>query len=84
MSGSKAAQFKAIKDNFSCLSDVQDGLIRSGLEKCELVLAVDLTKSNTWAGFHSFNSANTSSLMHPLQAAIAKPAAPIISAHSRV
>lgn len=44
-----------IADNFSSLDEVITALRDAGLESSNLILGIDLTKSNEWTGRHSFN-----------------------------
>ena len=39
---------------FNSLPEVQDAIRKEGLESCELIFAIDFTKSNTWNGKHTF------------------------------
>jgi hypothetical protein len=54
--GVNAARFEVIRDRFETLTDVQQALRKAGLESSDVVLAIDLTKSNEWSGAKSFNS----------------------------
>ena len=46
--------WRPIRDDFQSLADVQRGLRAAGLESSNLILGVDLTKSNEWTGKRSF------------------------------
>lgn len=48
-------QYKRIADNFSSLEEVVTALREEGLESSNLILGIDFTKSNEWAGKRSFN-----------------------------
>ncbi|CAH9070325.1 unnamed protein product [Cuscuta europaea] len=48
-------QASYIADNFNSLDQVINALRESGLESSNLILGIDFTKSNEWAGKHSFN-----------------------------
>lgn len=47
-------KFEAIRDRFETIEEVQKGLRESGLESSDVILAIDLTKSNEWSGTDSF------------------------------
>lgn len=49
-----AAKFEAFRDRFETVEEVQKGLRESGLEASDVILAIDLTKSNEWSGTESF------------------------------
>lgn len=51
---SPTLKFRSIADNYSSLEQVQEALRREGLESCNLIIAVDFTKSNEWTGKSSF------------------------------
>ena len=51
---SPAQQFAAIPDTFETLPEVAAALQRRGLQRCDLMLAMDFTKSNSWTGRLSF------------------------------
>ncbi|KAA0145631.1 hypothetical protein FNF29_07725 [Cafeteria roenbergensis] len=44
----------AISDRFRSLEEVQAELRRAGLESCNLIVAIDATKSNEWNGTKTF------------------------------
>lgn len=44
-----------IADNYDSLEEVINALREAGLESSNLILGIDFTKSNEWAGKHSFN-----------------------------
>lgn len=44
-----------IADNYDSLEEVINALREAGLESSNLILGIDFTKSNEWAGNHSFN-----------------------------
>lgn len=48
------ARFESIRDRFESIEEVQKALRESGLESSELILCLDLTKSNEWSGTESF------------------------------
>jgi E3 ubiquitin-protein ligase RGLG len=62
--GPAARRFQAIKDRFETVEEVQGALRDAGLESSDLILAVDLTKSNEWSGKHSFNGVQLCLLAH--------------------
>lgn len=43
-----------IRDNFTCIDDVVQGMRNAGLESSNLIIGVDLTKSNEWNGKNTF------------------------------
>lgn len=49
-----ARKFEAFRDRFETIEEVQKGLRDSGLESSDVILAIDLTKSNEWSGTESF------------------------------
>ncbi|CAH9092177.1 unnamed protein product [Cuscuta epithymum] len=51
----KKPQASYIADNFNSLDQVINALREAGLESSNLILGIDFTKSNEWAGKHSFN-----------------------------
>jgi hypothetical protein len=55
--GPAARRFEAIRDKFETVEEVQKALREAGLESSDLVLAIDLTKSNEWSGKASFEGA---------------------------
>ena len=55
--GQHSRQFAAIRDRFESIDEVQNALREAGLESSDLIVAIDLTKSNEWSGKHSFNGA---------------------------
>ena len=46
--------FKKKKNSFETLEQVQEALEKAGLESSNLIVGIDFTKSNTWAGKQSF------------------------------
>ena len=52
---SAAHYFETIRDKFETVEEVQSELRKAGLESSELIVAIDLTKSNEWSGNKSFN-----------------------------
>lgn len=46
-----------IRDRFETIEEVQKALRSAGLESSDLVVAIDLTKSNEWSGNESFGGA---------------------------
>ena len=53
-------RFEAIRDRFETVAEVQEALRKAGLESSDLILAIDLTKSNEWSGKDSFHGAHPS------------------------
>ncbi|GLC36205.1 hypothetical protein PLESTB_001368600 [Pleodorina starrii] len=51
---SPTMRFRAIKDHYSTVGEVQDALRKGGLESSNLIVAVDFTKSNEWTGKNCF------------------------------
>mmetsp|Transcript_26811 Transcript_26811/g.41919 ORF Transcript_26811/g.41919 Transcript_26811/m.41919 type:complete len:276 (+) Transcript_26811:58-885(+) len=51
---SESNAFYAIKDQFTTIEQVQEGLRNAGLESSNLILGIDFTKSNMWTGQRSF------------------------------
>jgi E3 ubiquitin-protein ligase RGLG len=51
------SRFEAIHDQYETIAQVQQALRESGLESSDIILAIDLTKSNEWSGADSFNGA---------------------------
>jgi E3 ubiquitin-protein ligase RGLG len=47
---SSSTSFKRIGDNFKSLDEISAALRKAGLESCNLILAVDFTKSNIEQG----------------------------------
>jgi len=47
-------RLRAHPEPFHSLSEVQHAIRLEGLESCELIFAIDFTKSNTWTGVNSF------------------------------
>lgn len=58
--GAVATRFQAIRDRFESTEEVQDALRQAGLESSDLIVAIDLTKSNEWSGKASFGGAQLS------------------------
>lgn len=52
-----------INDNFQTFTQLQTALRQRGLEKCQLIVGVDFTKSNTWQGGQPYHY---SSFLHTL------------------
>ena len=46
--------FTPIPDMYETIGEVADAMKRRGLQRCDLMLAVDFTKSNSWNGKMSF------------------------------
>ena len=59
-----AQRFERIRDKFETVDEVQQALRQAGLESSDLILAIDLTKSNEWSGKHSFNGVSPHALQH--------------------
>ena len=57
--GDAAAHFAAIRDRFETIDEVQKELRAAGLEASDVIVAIDLTKSNEWSGKDSFQSAHS-------------------------
>lgn len=55
---SKDAAPKSIKDSYETMEQFTNALRSAGLEKCNLLVALDFTKSNTWQGVNTFNGKN--------------------------
>jgi E3 ubiquitin-protein ligase RGLG len=53
--GAAARHFQTIRDRFETIDEVQAALRKAGLESSDLILAIDLTKSNDYSGKESFN-----------------------------
>lgn len=45
-----SSTFQPTLDEYEDFSDVQNGLRSAGLERAELIVAIDFTKSNEWTG----------------------------------
>jgi len=66
-----------ILDNYKTLSEVQNALRGAGLERSDLIVGVDFTKSNLWTGERTFGGHNLHTIspnkdkMNPYQRAIA-------------
>jgi E3 ubiquitin-protein ligase RGLG len=43
---------------YESLEDVQRALRRAGLEKSDLIIGIDFTKSNEWTGNHTYTTHN--------------------------
>jgi hypothetical protein len=63
--GPVAERFEKIRDRFESLEEVTEALKKAGVESSDLILAIDLTKSNEWSGKHSFHSMLSSQLQCP-------------------
>ena len=59
----KVKKFMAIGNNFKRIEDVQEALRNAGLEKSELIIGIDFTKSNTWQGKKTFGGYNLHTLL---------------------
>ncbi|KAH0451502.1 hypothetical protein IEQ34_018801 [Dendrobium chrysotoxum] len=51
-----ARKYSYIPDNYNSLDQVTAALREAGLESSNLILGIDFTKSNDWAGKYSFNN----------------------------
>jgi hypothetical protein len=51
-------KFEPIRDRFETIEQVQKGLRDAGLESSDVILAIDLTKSNEWSGTECFGGAH--------------------------
>merc|ERR1712150_232154 len=59
----KAGKMKGcIPDRFTSLAQVQEALRKAGLESRNLIVGIDLTKSNEWNGKFSFGGQNLHSV----------------------
>jgi E3 ubiquitin-protein ligase RGLG len=72
---SSALGFRAIRDNFETLEQVQEALRKGGLESSQLMVGIDFTKSNTWTGKDSFGGRS----LHTIQAGMLNPYQEVIS-----
>jgi E3 ubiquitin-protein ligase RGLG len=54
-SASSKYNFSKISDRYQSIEQVQEALREAGLEQSNLIVGVDFTRSNTWAGKVSFN-----------------------------
>ena len=52
---SNTSQNSPMKKQFQNIGEVQTALQQAGLESSNLILGIDFTKSNTWAGKKTFN-----------------------------
>lgn len=50
------SRFSAISDKYESVEQVQQALRQGGLESCQLIVAVDFTKSNEWQGTKTFGA----------------------------
>jgi len=70
----KSDTFKTIRDDYETIEQVQEALRKAGLESSQLILSVDLTKSNSWTGAHSFGGRclhdTAPGILNPYQEAI--------------
>ncbi|KAK6256390.1 hypothetical protein SCA6_017695 [Theobroma cacao] len=48
-------RYSRIADNYNSLDQVTEALANAGLESSNLIVGIDLTKSNEWTGKRSFN-----------------------------
>ncbi len=51
----KAEPVQYNRDSYETMEQFTDALRTAGLEKCNLLVAIDFTKSNTWQGAKTFN-----------------------------
>ena len=56
--GKASSTFFRIPDQYHSLEEITNALRKAGLESCQLILAVDFTKSNTYSGQRTFNGKN--------------------------
>ncbi|MCL7038724.1 hypothetical protein MKW94_011597 [Papaver nudicaule] len=56
MSGSMSRSYRQTDDNRDTLGQVIEALIETGIESTNMILGIDFTKSNEWAGAASFNN----------------------------
>jgi hypothetical protein len=52
----RAPSFRRIADDYRNIEEVSKALRAAGLESSDLMIAIDLTKSNEWSGKVSFQS----------------------------
>lgn len=71
--------FSAIGDNFKSIEEVQQHLIREGLESSNLILGIDYTGSNQVTGAKSFNGKN----LHECSNGVVNPYMEVISVVGR-
>lgn len=73
-SSSSSTTITAKRPKPRTIEDVQLGLRAAGLEKCQLIVGIDYTKSNTWTGARSFGGRSLHALvdgvMNPYQTVI--------------
>lgn len=51
---SESKQPKTLSDNYETMQQLTEGLRKAGLEKANLLIAIDFTKSNLWQGKKTF------------------------------
>lgn len=52
--GEGRVKFRPIPDKFETIEEVQQALMKAGVESSQLILGIDFTKSNLWTGKKSF------------------------------
>lgn len=55
LSTPEAQRAKAIRDKYETMEQFSQALRAAGLEKCNMLVAIDFTKSNTWQGAKTFD-----------------------------
>lgn len=51
-------KFQSISDQFNTIDEVSDALREQGLDACQLIVGIDFTKTNNWAGNATFGGAS--------------------------
>jgi len=62
-------EFFPIRDKYKSVRQVSDAIRQAGVESCNLIIAVDFTKSNEWAGQRSFHNLS----LHDVSAEVPNP-----------
>ena len=81
-----SASFRTISDHYDSLAALQQDLRKGGLESSDLIIGIDLTKSNTWQGERTFNDGKckkNSTNLHRLNDDVMNPYEHVISALGR-